>query len=336
MRAMARLRDLLERGGAGPRRATLVSWVVSLAVHTVVIVGAFFVVWTVSTVPAEIGPAAVVSFRDPAPAAARSEDREAQDDAREAGEALDVEISAPELEMPSLDSMFEQSEESAQRVSDVMLRGSVSDLMYERRYPEVEFFGQGASDAKSIVYVVDGSGSTVSTFPLLKRELAASLGGLSPTQVFQVVFFRGDSSRGEAGYLAAPDPRAPDRSTEVRLIRATRANVAAVLSWMEGVEPSGRSNPIPALGVALGLEPEAVFLLSGEITGAGVFEIEGEAVLRELEVLNPADGRTGNRRVTIKVIGFLREDASGLLRDIGLLHGGADGYTFIGLEGLRR
>ena len=301
----------------------LVPWGLSFAAHAALIALAFFVVWSVTTPRQPAGPPAVVSFFDPAPIDLSLSEPESEEPARDQEPTEDAlpEPAAPDL--PSPEAILEEALGPPIEADRPAPPEDLSELMYVRRFPEVEFFGVGSGDAQSIVYVVDGSGSMISIFPLLKRELAASIRELAPTQRFQVVFFQGD---GDA--LAAPH--------RMQLIQATRSNIRAVLEWIEGVRPRGRSNPLPALELAVKLEPDAVFLLSNTITGAGEWEVDEQAILARLDTLNPADSRTGFRPVTIKTIEFLRDDPSGLLRTIGRLHGGPDGYVFIGRNDLGR
>jgi hypothetical protein len=206
--------------------------------------------------------------------------------------------------------------------------------MHERRLPEVRFFGMGASSVERIVYVVDASGSTVSLFPQLRREIEKSIRRLAPAQQFQVIFFQSDPTSRAPTALSSPHPSQPYRTDQTRLIRATRSNVSHVVRWIEQVRPRGTSNPVPALEVAMALEPQAIFLLSGPILGAGNWDVSPERVLERLDELNPVDRRSGYRPVTIQAIEFLEADPSGILRAIGLTHGGPEGHTLLTREKL--
>ena len=318
----------------GVRVSMVGPWIVSALGHGALIALAFFVVWTVTTERAPVGPPAIVSFYDPAPAPMSAQDLEVSverpDERDERAERTQVASAA--IDVPSPEELLaetlteietEDPAESDEAAPDL------TDRMFERRFPEVEVYGMGSGDAQRIVYVVDGSGSMVSTFPMLKRELTRSIRGLGPTQWFQVVFFQGfDEATGTARAVAAPDPLDPTRVHETRMIQAKRANVRAVLAWIDEVRASGRSDPIPALEIAMALEPDAVFLVSNSLTGMGEWQ-RADTILARLETLNPADRRSGHRRVTIKVIGLPPEDDSGLLQRIGTLHGGPDGYKLI-------
>lgn len=196
--------------------------------------------------------------------------------------------------------------------------------IYSSRVPEVRFAGLGVSNATDIVYVVDASGSTLSTFPVVRETLRRSIGRLARTQRFQVMFF------GPRGFTAAPHPSdgsAGERT--VRLIRATPENIAAVSEWAGRVVPAGRSNPLPALETALSLKPDAVFLLGTTITGLGQWEMSLDGLMARLDELNPAGGPAGRRRCVIKTVQFVEEDPDEVLKRIAQVHGGTNGYKFI-------
>lgn len=188
--------------------------------------------------------------------------------------------------------------------------------------PEVRFAGVGAGDARDIVYVVDGSGSMISSMPIVIEELARSLRRLEAIQSFQVVFFQND------GYVSFPHPAHADAAVPTaRMVPARRAYIESAIGWAGRVRPSGRSNPIEALEVALSLRPDAVFLLTTDITGADAWDrSQRDAFFDRLDKLNPQT-RSGARRVAIKTILFLDEDKSGIVREIGARFGGQDGFV---------
>ena len=102
---------------------------------------------------------------------------------------------------------------------------------------------------------------------------------------------------------------------------------AVVLRWVhQEVVPRGRSNPLRALEMALAIQPDVIFLLSENITGAGPFEIEADRLLAALEDQNPVRP-DGTEATAIKCIQFLEEDVLGVLRQIAEVHGGPDGTT---------
>ncbi len=189
--------------------------------------------------------------------------------------------------------------------------------------PEVGFAGLGASNARSVVYVVDASGPMVGTLPIVVDELERSLLALDPAQEFQVVFVNGDISG--AGYVVAPPTG--------KLIRALPGEVRRVVGWCRTVRAHGRSDPVPALERALAMRPDAVFLFSRVSSYIGVYEQNRESrlalvrsrVLSRLDGVNPRSAQTGRRRTVIKVVQFHEQDPSGLFRAIAREHGGGLG-----------
>jgi hypothetical protein len=182
--------------------------------------------------------------------------------------------------------------------------------------PPVSFAGLTQSDARSVVYVVDASGSLVGTLPVVLGELERSLRALQPEQRFAVMFFQRNAAL------------VPPNAGELRL--ATPAAIDATLAWARSaVRPVGRSNPLAALEQALALDPDVVFLLSTNITGSGEFEIGRDELLDRLDTLNPRSDRTGRRTSRIQCVQFLDPDPLDTLRTIAERHGGTDGYRYL-------
>lgn len=194
------------------------------------------------------------------------------------------------------------------------------------------FAGMDSDRAVAVVYVVDASGSMISTIDWVLKELERSIEALSPTQRFQIVMFsrRPDGS----AYQMLPNP-----SGKESLLPATEANKRAAQEWLRTVQPSGMSNPSDGLRRALRFSPDAVFLLSRSIrrSGEGAQWGKGrEAILAELDELNPFNSRLGRRRTVIKTIQFVEEDPTGTMQAIGEIHGGERGYTLLTVRDLER
>ncbi len=198
--------------------------------------------------------------------------------------------------------------------------------------PRVEFSGLGVSEARDIVYVVDASGSMVTSMASVVAELGRSISALHPVQRVQVLLFRTPVGAGadEPGYVFAPLP-AP--SAAPVLFDATRANKKSALDWLATITPRFRSNPLPALEAALRLRPDAIFVMSSGATDETLMGMTAEEVLARLDRLNP-QRRDGSRTVVIRAVQVLEEDPAGLLRRIAEAHGGENGYKFISREDL--
>ncbi len=319
-RALAR-----DREGAG--RSRLVMWSGSIVLHVVLVVAGFFIVWSVTRAEEPLPEVVDVSFLDPTLGSASIEVRQTSDDSGAlelVSEPVEltpaVEVSA-EAEAPLAPPRFTDAPpppRSSPGIRDVIADPEVLIGDAERA---VEFAGVAGGNARDVVYVVDASGSMVSGLPIVKRMLTRSLRELAPTQRFCVLFFTG----GE--FVSWTE--------EPRLVRASASNLRGVVAWIESVNPRGRSDPIAALKAAIGLRPDVVFVLSKAVEASGVWDPDDQEVLSELDRLNPIV-RDGRRRVTIRAIQFLQDDPGGLLRQIGRLHGGADGYELMTREDLRR
>ena len=209
----------------------------------------------------------------------------------------------PELEAPSLPA-------SASLAPSVLASPSTLD-----RGENASFLGVSGSDVQRVVYCIDASGSMIRSLPMVLEHLGRSMAQLAPPQRFSVVFFQDND--------AVPMPEF------TTLPLATADQKRAVIRWMhQEIVPRGRSNPLRALELSLALQPDVIFLLSENITGAGPFEIEAERLLTALEDQNPVLP-DGTRGTAIKCIQFLEEDVLGVLRQIAEVHGGPDGYNFV-------
>ena len=175
--------------------------------------------------------------------------------------------------------------------------------------------GLTASNARSVVYVIDASGSMIGTLPIVIDQLRRSLTTLSDRQTYSVIFFQHNRA------LPVPPPR---------LQPATPQAIRRSMQWIdERVVPAGRSNPLGALEKALGLKPDVIFLLSENITGSGEFEIDQADLLSLLDRLNPVHRRTNRRRTRINCVQFLDPDPLDTLGKIARRHGGPDGYRIL-------
>lgn len=302
--------DVAEPDGAAAelvRRAG--AWGVSVAVHAGLAIVAAAVTWTVvRSDPPEAAEVVVADFDRPAiapPAAAPLETAPADP-------ALP---SMPEVEVPVEIEIDLPLDAGAGLPAPPPAAAAVTAVEGGTAGAPVEFVGLSASNARDVVYVIDASGSMIRSLPVVLEELERSLEGLTSEQRFAVVFFQGS------------------RAIEVppgRLVAASAVAVAEAMQWARAeVIPDGGSNPIAALEVALGLRPDAVFLLSENITGSGRFEVSQEALLARLETLNPVDPQLGRRAVRIQCVQFLDADPLDTLRRIAEIHGGPGGWKFL-------
>lgn len=307
-----------------------VPWAISALVHAAVITIGFFAVWTVGPSGLQERTEIVVSFDNPGPAPLASASTPAKSESSAQQTGANAALApipsggAPEP-APVVRRAAEEMAGASSRISDP-LAAPVREVQEQRRLPEVRFAGLGASNAQDIVYVVDASGSMISMFPVVLDYVQRSVSRLARTQRFQVIFY------GPEEYVAAPHPGDVQEGLRAtRLVRATPENIQTVMSWARAIMPGGRSNPVRALQTALSLQPQAIFVLSNSVTGLGQWEVDKATLLKQIEQMNPADAK-GLRATVIKTIQFLDEDPAGVLKSIGEIHGGEDGYRFIPRE----
>jgi len=173
--------------------------------------------------------------------------------------------------------------------------------------------GGGDGGPKSIVFVIDASGSMVEKFTLVQRDLARAIRALSDEDRFNVVFFQQDAAITvlRPGLLPA-DAKAKQSAIE-------RAGEGSTL-----VRPRGSSNPLPALGTALAWRPDQIVLLSDNITGAGRYQIELADLIAEVARLKQRHRAAETRIDTVQ---FLRPDPHDALRRLAGEHAGR--YRFV-------
>ncbi len=113
---------------------------------------------------------------------------------------------------------------------------------------QTSFFGIGAR-GQFFVFVLDQSGSMIDDDRLTraKIELRRSVFALMPPQRFEVIFYNHEATPMPGG----PLPRSADQKTKNQL-----------MTWLRLIDPDGETDPKTAIGQALALRPDAVFLLS--------------------------------------------------------------------------
>lgn len=157
--------------------------------------------------------------------------------------------------------------------------------------------GRG-QQARSVVYVMDRSGSMSDTFTLLQRELMRSIGALDSEQLFNVIWF----NQGQA----------TEWSTRMR--KATIENKRAAFEAIRRIVPEGSTEPIDAIRKSLGFRPDVMFLLSD-----GDFGEENEKIISMFKQRN----RT--RRTIVNTILFIYDTmgkGEHVLRSIAETNGG--------------
>ena len=136
-----------------------------------------------------------------------------------------------------------------------------------------------SGNAKKIAFVCDASGSMVSKFSSLRRELSGSIRQLKPVQSFSLIFFQEQNCVYMDSNLSMATPEAKLRADK----------------FLETVTPRAETNPIPALDLAFKQQPDLIYLLTD-----GDFP-DNEAVLGRIHQLNK------NGHVKINTIAFVND-----------------------------
>jgi hypothetical protein len=103
------------------------------------------------------------------------------------------------------------------------------------------------ADPRTVVFVCRGTGSMIDKMPKLKTELTSAIEALKPTQAFNIVFFQ--------------DEKTPKLSNS--WLPATPENKARAEAWVNAMQPTGTTDPIPALTFGLKSKPELLYFISG-------------------------------------------------------------------------
>ncbi len=161
---------------------------------------------------------------------------------------------------------------------------------------------------RSVVFVIDASGSMVEQFSRVQRDLGRAIRRLEPSQRFTVIYFQQDRAM-----------EAPPQGLRL----ATADHAARFFAWGgeqgEAITPRGASNPLPALQFALAYRPDEIRLLSDNITGSGAYAVDAERLLAEVERLKRLRRAEATRISTIQ---FLRPDTTRTLERLAAAHGG--------------
>ena len=172
------------------------------------------------------------------------------------------------------------------------------------------FFGLGGEEARGvrkIVYVVDRSGSMITTFGLVKEELKRSITELRRSQQFHVIFFNAGT---------------PVQNPPKRLVAASRQQREAAFKFLETIHPQGGTAPVSALRAAFAVEPDLIYFLTD-----GVIPEPGK-------VLKALDNWNADRSVRVYTFAFISREGHELLERIAREHHGE--FKFISEDAFLR
>lgn len=174
------------------------------------------------------------------------------------------------------------------------------------------FAGVSGVRASRIIYILDASGPMTSSLPWVKDQLLASVAALGDGQTFRVLVCRrkGDSSP-TLEWNAGGDPEA--------FTPGGTAAVAPLNTWLETLRPQFATDTPFALRAAFSQTPDLVFVLTRSIRRSNTTALATDAILADLDRANPAT--SGERTTTVRILQFVDEDPTGLLRAIAAAHG---------------
>ena len=274
-------------------------WSISALLHLVIILSALFTVWAV-TLERDDNQQVVPVARLHQPA--RSELKLRQVDSARISRSAITPPRPDSLQRPD-DALLDRPQDPTTKLIGVFgaldqRRANPFGLVASRpQQTQAHVFGVGGN-ALRLVYVIDASGSLVDSLEFVIAELKRSISDLTDQQRFAVIFFQGE--------------RAPLEVPPRGLRPATPQRKAAVKKWIDldsgNIAAAGTTNPVPAIKLALKYRPQLIILLSDNITGQGIYEIEQKQLLGAIEQAN----RHGTKISTIQ---FLHRDpleASGL------------------------
>ena len=264
----------------------MLPWVTSIILHVGLVVVAFFVVWsTITSVDEEEVIIPVVTL-SPTPGAPISIEK-----AERVKKKTQAKRAISRAKTPSISrSMKSKVSMKTNLVGAKGALGSKASPFAASVGAAAEFkttfMGNNGGNARRIVFLVDASGSLIDTLPAVIVELKRSISELSSKQSFTVIFFSGDK-------LYEPAP--------IGLKKATSQTKARVSNWADTIIPRGKTDPVKAIKQALRYKPQLVFLLSDNITGKGLHQIDQRRLIKEINDANRA-------RTKICTIQFLYPD----------------------------
>ena len=151
----------------------------------------------------------------------------------------------------------------AAQVAKAANMGGADEVVAHKSKSRASFFGAQA-DGNRFVFVIDSSGSMRGPrWESLCKELIRAIQSLSPDQDFFVISF---DSMAHPMFGAAP-PKG-------KFLKAVEKNVDRIQNWLRSIKHGSQTFPSSAVGIAMKLEPDAVFLLSdGEINDSTVEDL---------------------------------------------------------------
>ncbi len=165
-----------------------------------------------------------------------------------------------------------------------------------------------AGNIRSVVFVIDRSGSMHGTFDDVRLELGRYIAAMSPEQTFAVILF----ADGEPLALA-----------DGRLLPANRANQEAAVAFLADIQPEGQTDPLPALRKAF------LSLRGADADGGKLIQLLTDGSFPDNRAAMAAIDRYNQRRgvrINTVLYGRYAADAGAVLKEIAQRSGGAYRY----------
>ena len=183
----------------------------------------------------------------------------------------------------------------------------------------VSIAGVRQESVRRVVFLVDASGSMIGALPTAIDELCAAIGRLSVEQSFAVLAF-------QSGRSVPVPPEGLRRAGPV----LGQRSIDDIRKWLDAnVIASGSSEPRAALREAIAMKPDAIVVVSAGLLGVADSPADRDALLADLDALNPRDPRTLRRPVQFACIHLLEREPLGALQAIATEHGSPGAYRFI-------
>lgn len=173
--------------------------------------------------------------------------------------------------------------------------------------------------ARRVAFLIDASGSMLGAFPSAVDAVLDAVARLSDEQQFAVIAF-------QAGEAFVPEGE-PLRRAGATLGQRGRDQLRQWL--LDRVIPGGGSDPRKAVRTAMAMRPDTVVLVSSGLLGAGNTVADRDALLADLNALNPRDARTGRRPAVFACVHLMQAEPLGALELVAREHGVSGSYRFI-------
>ena len=191
-------------------------------------------------------------------------------------------IATPSEAMISSTGRSNAHDNSAAQAAAAARTGGSDEAVAHKSKSRASFFGAEA-EGNRFVFVIDSSGSMRGPrWEALCKELIRAIQSLSPDQVFFVISF--DSMAHPMFGLAPP---------KGTFLKAVDKNVDRIRNWLRSIHHGSDTLPSSAVGIAMQLKPDSIFLLSdGEIR---------DSTVEDLRIWNRKNDVEGNVKTLVPI-----------------------------------